>query len=281
MRTLRYGSLGDDVRELQRRLAIPVDGSFGPKTERAVSEYQTAHDLIADGIVGPATWEALGETLVPSEDWRDVPRLGWRTTPCDVYGDSYTTVTLRDDVSEALDRVAAELHAVGARLTSSGGRRRLTATVSATRSATSLHYLGRAIDLHVGSGMDDPRSDPYVVTQDADRYWRVWAACESGQGRALTLAGWVHSGQRAVEVTGFFVDLTEIMARHGFSRIRRRRSYPSTYGAAEWWHHQYEGGLVAGVTRYGDELLRVYPQAELAHTPPWRYRDGLWHRDWA
>jgi hypothetical protein len=51
---------GKAVATLQRRLHILADGIFGPDTQRAVKRFQRAHGLTADGIVGPATWAALG-----------------------------------------------------------------------------------------------------------------------------------------------------------------------------------------------------------------------------
>ena len=51
---------GNGVTALQRALHIPADGVFGPGTARAVRRFQRRHGLQADGIVGPATWAALG-----------------------------------------------------------------------------------------------------------------------------------------------------------------------------------------------------------------------------
>ncbi|MFC7320027.1 L,D-transpeptidase family protein [Halobacillus campisalis] len=57
--TLRYGSKGDSVKVLQKKLSITADGSFGPKTLRAVKKFQSSKGLVADGIVGPKTRNAL------------------------------------------------------------------------------------------------------------------------------------------------------------------------------------------------------------------------------
>jgi len=61
---LRKGSKGAEVIDLQNLLnakgvKLNVDGDFGPATEGAVKAYQTAHKLLADGIVGSYTWKAL------------------------------------------------------------------------------------------------------------------------------------------------------------------------------------------------------------------------------
>lgn len=53
---------GPAVRLLQQKVHAAVDGVFGPGTLHAVKTFQRAHGLTADGIVGPATWAALGVT---------------------------------------------------------------------------------------------------------------------------------------------------------------------------------------------------------------------------
>lgn len=65
MDVLEKGDKGKAVRRLQRALteaghATAVDGDFGPGTRRAVKAFQAARGLAADGVVGPATWAALG-----------------------------------------------------------------------------------------------------------------------------------------------------------------------------------------------------------------------------
>lgn len=60
MSTLKLGSKGSEVKTLQTKLGLTVDGVFGPKTEEAVKKYQKEKGLSVDGIVGPKTWNSLG-----------------------------------------------------------------------------------------------------------------------------------------------------------------------------------------------------------------------------
>ena len=57
---LKNGSKGKEVKELQEFLGIHTDGVFGPGTERHVKKWQADNNLSVDGIVGPATWDAMG-----------------------------------------------------------------------------------------------------------------------------------------------------------------------------------------------------------------------------
>ena len=64
MSILRQGNTGISVKTLQKLLIakgyqITADGVFGSKTRDCVIDYQESNGLIADGIVGAATWSSL------------------------------------------------------------------------------------------------------------------------------------------------------------------------------------------------------------------------------
>jgi peptidoglycan hydrolase-like protein with peptidoglycan-binding domain len=63
--TLRRGSTGALVREVQAKVRVAVDGVFAAKTEAAVRDFQRAQGIVPDGIVGPNTWKALDGVGVP------------------------------------------------------------------------------------------------------------------------------------------------------------------------------------------------------------------------
>jgi putative chitinase len=62
---IRQGDKSASVTLLQTKLnaagyKVTMDGSFGPGTAAAVKQFQTAKNLTPDGVVGLATWAALG-----------------------------------------------------------------------------------------------------------------------------------------------------------------------------------------------------------------------------
>ena len=73
METVRVGDSGDAVKRAQEAITkygfgpLVADGDFGPLTGDAVRRFQHARGLDADGVVGPATWEALSVPLVAEQ----------------------------------------------------------------------------------------------------------------------------------------------------------------------------------------------------------------------
>ena len=57
---LKNGTRGNELKDLQEYLGIHADGVFGKGTEGSVKKWQSDNGLDSDGIVGPATWDAMG-----------------------------------------------------------------------------------------------------------------------------------------------------------------------------------------------------------------------------
>ena len=64
--TLKQGSRGETVKQIQQKLKRwgyytgAIDGVFGAKTRSAVVLFQKRNGLVAEGIVGKKTLQALG-----------------------------------------------------------------------------------------------------------------------------------------------------------------------------------------------------------------------------
>lgn len=59
MGLFKIGDYSKQVKEIQERLGLNVDGIFGPNTKKAVIEFQKENGLTPDGIVGKNTWKHL------------------------------------------------------------------------------------------------------------------------------------------------------------------------------------------------------------------------------
>ena len=321
MSILKIGSRGKQVEVLQEGLAylgfhpgVP-DGIFGRDTGAALSSFQEKKRVLSDGIFGPSTERvyncALGDLGLeyrislnsPAQKKLVVPDdgdiLSWVRCPADKFKDrgGYTRTTLRSDVSIAYKALYDEIHALGGIITSAGGKRSISSKASPSRSKKSMHYVGRAFDMALPTGMQNPATDPYICSRDASgngRKWVVWCKTENEDIPEVTLEGtYVTSkknsrGKRYTllktkQVTCRAFNFTEIAKKHGFERISSRSSFfrGGSYGGAEWWHFQYETGLIPAETTFGEELLRVYTMAQAKSFVYWdEAKDCSWKTNW-
>jgi peptidoglycan hydrolase-like protein with peptidoglycan-binding domain len=100
---LQEGSQGVEVRDIQSFLNalgahLKVDGIFGPATEQAVRQFQTAHHLASDGIVGPMTWTALDTALVSASNSSS------HTADSGNHWSAENDIVVREMISAALQR---------------------------------------------------------------------------------------------------------------------------------------------------------------------------------
>lgn len=283
------------------------NGLYDEKTEKVVTDFQSSESIYSDGIVGPVTMKALEkaytnrmlETNSPGTDFAAANvRFTLDPVYCDAYEEGYTRGFLRTDAANAYKKVREEALAQGAILTSSGMMRSLRAQVTASRSSVSFHYVGLALDLYIYSGMNNPAVDPYIVVREPDLKHRVWARCSKDWKfnndkpasiqlpSEQTISGAITYQNRnplnPVSVTGRFIDLTAIFEKNGFKRISARKGFYTgdTMMGAEWWHFQYEDGVMPNVSTFGNELLKIYSEETVKGTPPWEQRARIFKVNW-
>ena len=309
---LKKGSTGTAVASLQQGLEDlgyelgAVDGAFGKKTEDAVKNFQSKNGLAADGVVGEKTLQVLDTALKAAgkegAEFDDQPeeappvlkeatvKMGWVTCPADrVPGkDGYGSTILRTDAADAYKAFKAEINSLGGVVTSAGGRRALSSGAGPARSKSSMHYTGLAFDMSLATGMQNVNSDPFLcVRVPGTRKWTIW--CKSDKAPlvfvdAVTCS--TRNGKTELKTTKMNVkafNFTEIAAKHGFVNISARKSFfeGGAYGGAEWWHFQYDKALTKGVSKFGDELLKVYSLSEAKKFVYWEeVKDNVFGVNW-
>ncbi|MEF8731712.1 MAG: peptidoglycan-binding protein [Candidatus Accumulibacter meliphilus] len=166
MPTLRRGSRGSGVADLQRRLgaagfnAGAADAIFGSKTDAAVRAFQRARGLAVDGIVGSRTWGALlgtspsvpggggsatNEWLLPASvrTAGDAQTVRYDSPPAWIGMPGNCTGTFTAGAAA----LKAHILATFAGVSSIGGYS--CRANSANRSETSVHGTGRALDIMI------------------------------------------------------------------------------------------------------------------------------------
>ena len=307
---LKKGHKNELVKELQEALLTlgfhpgPIDGHYGGLTEAAVEKFQKSKKISVDGLCGPSTIAELNEALqqagaqliklpdVLHQELEEPDKLlGWVACPADkVPGYSgYSRVTLRSDAADSYKALRDEVVSLGGVLTSAGGRRGLSSKAGPARSKKSMHYVGLALDLALPTGMQKPAKDPYLVEMEDDRYWRIWCKTDNEDVPEVEIkAAYVtRAGGKSVlrfkTIKCRAFDLTALFKKHGWDRIRGRRSFyrGGAYGGAEWWHFQYEAALTPGKSKFGDELLKVYSLSQAKKFAYWNVsKNCVFGKNW-
>lgn len=260
-------------------------GTFCKNTESMLMDYQFARNLVQDGVFGGQTFQKLRADVQKILYGTKLPatkgiKISYPTTKYQNKG--YSDFRLRPDAGYWFNEISESCKEAGAIITSSGSDRTLTATVTASRSATSMHYIATAFDLYVYSAMINPEKDPFVVERDGD-YWRVWARAKTGVLR--TIANPVTYKQRLgtnKPVTDVFIDFTALCEYYQFKRIKPRTSFlqGGDEMGAEWWHFQNEFVLFPYFSTFGQELLDLYTAQKINTSPVAKYKDATFKKDW-
>lgn len=158
-RTLSQGTSGEDVRQLQIRIAgypgyggvLATDGQFGPATKAAVVRFQQAYGLTADGIAGAQTFGRIG--ALQDSDCTPIHFTFAEMNRCNATwsGGAVGATTARDNALRLMWKLEALRHALGDQpLDTSSGFRSYSCNSAVGGASNSNHLYGRAVDL-IGS----------------------------------------------------------------------------------------------------------------------------------
>ena len=293
---MKMGDSGVAVQNLQEALnkmgyPVEVDGHFGPKTDAAVKQYQENNSLYPDGVVGPKTAHSMRFYVSDSAIFKvQKPSFSWEYCKADKFPGraGYKGMRLRSDVASKYNELREAVLALGGIITTAGGKRSLKGKVTASRSKTSMHYVGRAFDLAIPTGMSNINTDPYLIERSGDRSWTVWCRTENPCVPEVEIdACYMYRKNRRtvleskkIKVRAF--NFTEMANVHGFFGIPGRRSFFAGGSAmgAEWWHFSWRTGLVKGETTFGEELLKVYTRDEVSGLAHWdKVKGAIYGKD--
>ena len=210
---------------------------------------------------------------------------------------------LREDVANDLLGAKTILNELGGVLGTSGTGRGLQNynPNNPNAASCSFHYTMLALDLYTWGGSLYPASDPnvceYVITyaegggshrNGGNRMFVVWA-------RSNKPAGTEHQGHRVqnltldarvcprgtrgepqvVQVTGNFINLTELLGSFGFVPIPGRRYFfDECYrnnGGAEWWHFQNTRTVNRGDS-WASVMGTIHRESRFRCSPTYRHR---------
>ncbi|UJP40446.1 hypothetical protein [Cellulomonas palmilytica] len=183
------------------------------------------------------------------------------------------SVQVRSDLAAAFDAVRAALHAQGATLPVLSAVRPLPpAGIGVPAPDDLLPYLGRVLELVPSTALVDPATDALALGQEGGAgpqtlVARVLdpAAPDAGSVPEAAWSLWDCDATACtqVTVTGRFVRLAPVLEGAGWY-APPPGAPTSSSDAGAWYRFTNTTGLVAGVSRFGDELALMWSAGQIA-----------------
>jgi hypothetical protein len=179
------------------------------------------------------------------------------------------TVTVRSDFASFLQAQLQTLHNDGCTLPMQAQPIFLPPSAPGVLAPTDpLPYLGRALDLFAGAALVNPATDALVLVQNSSATGiQVMASTTNTAAvppASFTAYQWTGTAMTTAPVTESLVAVAPLLANAGF--------YPSSTGIptaltpTPWAHFTNITGLVAGVTKLGDELSLLYSWSNITNS---------------
>jgi zinc D-Ala-D-Ala carboxypeptidase len=162
--TLREGSSGPAVTRLQIRVAgwvafgevLAIDGQYGPATRRAVTRFQQAYGLTADGIAGSQTFNKI--YALQDDDCSPIhfsfAEVSYNCGRGGFSGGAVSATQVRENLLRAMWKAEALRHKLGDRaIPVSSGFRDYQCNASVGGASNSRHLYGDALDLVPGPSL--------------------------------------------------------------------------------------------------------------------------------
>lgn len=193
---------------------------------------------------------------------------------------------VRSDFAGPLDTALAAVHAVGATLPLLATDAPLPpAVLGSEPPADLLPYLGRVLTLVPGAALVDPTSDPLAVGRRGGSGPQLVlarqldaTAPQAGSLAADAYSLWTCDTAACTEstVTDVFLEVVPVLSAAGWTQPDPLSAPVSTGDPKGWNRFTNLTGLVAGQSRFGDELRLLYSLGQVSASSVRERQDWVW-----
>lgn len=267
-------------------LSIGITGLL-VKTKNQESQIEVQQEVKANEAIQKEALIEIKEIIESKQqeiEIKEIIKEKFERVDADKYEEGFSALRVRSDFTDEYNMMKEEINKLGGIITSNGGVRDLEASQGEGRSSTSLHYLGRAIDLYTMTGMLYKKSR-YILTRDGgtdeEPYWKIYCRTSNEEIPIQKIDAYFWGSGNDPFVTSIedrFICITDIMEKYGWNRIASNEGWKDEYMDVEWWHFQREDKLIDGETTFKDELSKIYNDEMIDNSVSRENQEKVWSK---